>query len=159
VRGVEVGLDTNARKNRTGIAMERLVASYIMNQLNLTSNEIYREMSTKEIYRLSGVDLSIFEEDRIANKRFDFVVFKNNHLYAIEVNFYSGGGSKLNETARSYKMLYEQTKSIENFTFIWITDGIGWNSARGNLEEAYYSIDYVLSIDDLKNNKLIEIIK
>lgn len=159
VKGVEVGLDTNARKNRTGTAMERIVASYLNNQENISSDEVYSQLSTKEIYRLSGIDLSMIDEDKIANKRFDFVIYKNKHIYAIEVNFYSGGGSKLNETARSYQMLYEQTKDIQNFTFIWITDGVGWKTAKSNLEEAYNSIDYVLSIDDLKCNKLAKIIK
>jgi len=158
VKGVEVGLDSNARKNRTGTAMERLVASYIKKQINFDNCSMYSQMSTKEIHKLTGIDLSFINEDRIANKRFDFVIFRNGHLYAIEVNFYSSGGSKLNETARSYKMLYEQTKEIDNFTFIWITDGIGWKNAKNNLEEAYNSINYILSLDDLNNNKLLEII-
>lgn len=55
-------------------------------------------------------------------------------IYGIETNFYGGGGSKLNETARSYKMLSQEADTIEGFTFVWLTDGIGWKSARGNLK-------------------------
>lgn len=73
-------------------------------------------------------------------------------IYGIETNFYGGGGSKLNETARSYKMLAQEADTIYGFTFVWFTDGIGWKSARGNLRETFEVMEHVYSLDDLKNN-------
>ena len=72
----------------------------------------------------------------------------------IETNFYSSGGSKLNETARSYKMLAEEAKKVEGITFIWFTDGIGWNDARRNLEETFAVLDTIYNINDLENGIL-----
>ena len=77
-------------------------------------------------------------------------------IYGIETNFYGGGGSKLNETARSYKMLSQESDTIDGFTFVWITDGIGWKSARGNLRETFEVLDYMFNIDDMENNLLKE---
>lgn len=79
-------------------------------------------------------------------------------IYAIETNFYASGGSKLNETARSYKMLSQEADTIDGFTFVWFTDGIGWKSARGNLRETFEVMDTIYSINDLKNNILSEVI-
>ena len=74
--------------------------------------------------------------------------------YGIETNFYISGGSKLNETARSYKNIAVESKSIKGFTFVWITDGRGWLSARNNLEETFEVLDYLYSIDDMENDVL-----
>ncbi|MBO6037364.1 MAG: hypothetical protein J6P29_02215 [Acetobacter sp.] len=70
-------------------------------------------------------------------KRFDFVIKTEQQLYAIETNFYASGGSKLNETSRSYKTLAQEIDTINGLTFIWITDGLGWQSAKNNLEETF----------------------
>ena len=75
----------------------------------------------------------------------------------MEINFYGGGGSKLNETARSYKMLSQEADTIDGFTFVWFTDGIGWKSARGNLRETFEVMDTIYSIDDMENG-VMEII-
>lgn len=77
--------------------------------------------------------------------------FKEMYLKDIETNFYGGGGSKLNETARSYKMLSQEADTIDGFTFVWFTDGIGWKSARGNLRETFEVMDTIYSIDDMEN--------
>ena len=72
-------------------------------------------------------------------------------IYGIETNFYAGGGSKLNETARSYKQIAQEAETIQGFSFIWVTDGKGWQGARHNLEETFDILDTIYSIKDLEN--------
>jgi type II restriction enzyme len=153
VMGVETGLDSNARKNRGGTAMENLVESYIKK----TGCNYHKEMSITEIQSKWNIDLSRLSNDGKTVKRFDFVVESKSQIYGVEVNFYSGGGSKLNETARSYKMLAEESRNIEKFNFVWITDGIGWKQARGNLRETFDSLDNLYCIKDLENGVLKQI--
>lgn len=154
VTGVEVGLDSNARKNRTGTTMEDIVESYIK-ELGI---EYHKEMKKKTIAEKYNINLDLLltgdDKKKDAEKRFDFVIKTKDHLYLMEVNFYSGGGSKLNETARSFKSLARDIKKIPNVSFIWITDGVGWNSARGNLEETFTEVQYLYTIQDLENNAL-----
>ena len=155
VTGVEVGLGSNGRKNRGGHQMEDLVESY----LKKTNVTYYKEMYLSEIERKWGVDLSAISADGTTTKRWDFVVKTPNKIYVIETNFYSSGGSKLNETARSYKMIAEESKSISNVDFVWITDGGGWTSARRNLEETFDVLDNMYNIADMENGILIELFK
>ena len=160
VTGVEVGLDSNARKNRTGTAMENIVESFIVDAGFIRDVNYFKEMRTSEIRDKFGIDLQLesIDESR-AEKRFDFVIKGIDIVYAIEVNFYSGGGSKLNETARSYKMLAQETSVIDRFKFIWITDGKGWNTAKRNLEETFDVLDHLYNINDLEEGILNKIIK
>lgn len=138
VFGVETGLDTNARKNRSGDIMGNKIAEI------LTSNNIpfRREVNSTEF-----AEMKCLGEDR---KRFDFVVKTSVKTYLIEVNFYSGGGSKLNEVARSYSEIAPRINKIPNFEFVWITDGIGWKSAKNKLEEAYYIIPGVYNLTNIQ---------
>ena len=92
-------------------------------------------------------------------KRFDFVIKTPTMVYGIETNFYGSGGSKLNETARSYKTLALEAETIEGFSFVWFTDGKGWTSARNNLEETFDVMEHIYSIADLENGILKMIIK
>ena len=152
--GIEVGLDSNGRKNRGGHLMEDLVESYII-EAGFKKNETYfKEMYLKDIENKWNVDLSAMSGNNVSTKRFDFVIKTDNQIYVIETNFYSGGGSKLNETARSYKMLAEEAKKVNGVTFIWFTDGIGWKSARKNLEETFNVLDTMYNINDLENGVL-----
>lgn len=143
--GVEVGLGSNGRKNRGGHQMEDLVEGYI----KMTGCEYYKEMYLQDIEKKWNVDLSKISANNTTTKRWDFVVKTQNHIYVIETNFYASGGSKLNETARSYKMIAEESKNIENFTFVWVTDGAGWQSARRNLEETFDVLETLYNIYDL----------
>lgn len=147
VTGVETGLDSNARKNRTGTMMERIVESH----LKRVRVEYYRQMGVSQIKRKWGLDLSHVSDKDKAEKRFDFVVKTNSQVYGIEVNFYGSGGSKLNETARSYKMLNSESRAVDGFTFIWITDGKGWVSARRNLKETFDEMEHIYCIKELEN--------
>ena len=103
--------------------------------------------------------MSFISNQNQATKRFDFVVKTDNCIYGIETNFYASGGSKLNETARSYKMIAEEAKKVVGFDFVWFTDGMGWISARNNLKETFDSMGHIYNISDMKNGIMQEIFK
>lgn len=152
VLGVEVGMDTNGRKNRTGDAMEDLVESYLIKAGLIKDKTYFKELNKSDVEQMFHLDLSGISNQDKTEKRFDFV-FKGSlgEIYACECNFYSGGGSKLNETARSYKTLTLEAKDITGFTFVWFTDGMGWTSARHNLEETFDVLDTLYNIKDLED--------
>ena len=146
VFGVETGLDSNARKNRSGHVMENVVAEIFNDNAVTYRTEVYSS-EWPEITTALGDD----------EKRFDFVVETEEKTYLIEVNFYSGGGSKLNEVARSYSDIAPKINAVNGFEFVWITDGIGWNSAKNKLKEAFNiipSIYNLTSIQSFINDKL-----
>ena len=140
VFGVETGLDTNARKNRSGVITETLVARIFEN-----AGISYREqVSSNEFPAISaalGADQKVF----------DFVITSHETTYLIEVNFYSGGGSKLNEVARSYTDVAPKVNTVPGFEFVWITDGEGWISAKNKLEEAFAAIPNVYNLTTIKD--------
>ena len=150
VLGVEVGLNSNGRKNRGGHLMEDLVESYIKS----TNVPYYKEMYIQEMEERFKINLKVLSNNGKMTKRFDFVVQGKNYIYGIETNFYASNGSKLNETARSYKELAIESKNIPNFKFVWITDGVGWFSARNNLEDAFIVLDCLYNLHDLENGAL-----
>lgn len=154
VLGIEVGLDSNGRKNRGGHLMENLVEEYIVKAWYKKNDTYFKEMYLKDIERKWNLDLSAMSGNNVSAKRFDFVIKKENMVYVIETNFYTSGGSKLNETARSYKMLAEEAKKVTGVTFIWFTDGTGWNNAKHNLEETFNVLETIYNIDDLENGVL-----
>lgn len=154
VLGVEVGLDSNGRKNRGGHLMENLVESYIIKAGFIKNETYFKEMYLSDIEKKWDLDLSAMSGNDTSTKRFDFVIKTDNQVYVIETNFYASGGSKLNETARSYKMLAEESKNVDGVTFIWFTDGTGWLSARKNLEETFNELETIYNIDDLENGIL-----
>ncbi|MBQ7705467.1 MAG: type II restriction endonuclease [Selenomonadaceae bacterium] len=153
VTGVEVGLDSNSRKNRGGKQMERLVKGF----LQMSNVEFYEQMEIDEIESKWRVDLSAISAGGISTKRFDFVVKTSTEIFLLETNFYAEGGSKLNETARSYKMLAQETQKIENVHFIWITDGEGWKKAKNNLQETFLELDTLYNIKDLENGIFVKL--
>lgn len=155
VLGVETGLDSNGRKNRGGHLMEDLIEGYLKSE----GVEYYKEMYLKDIEEKWGIDLSALSNNGKSAKRFDFVVKTNSMVYGIETNFYTSGGSKLNETARSYKMIAGESKNIEGFKFVWFTDGKGWTSARKNLEETFDVLDSMYNINDVENGIMKELFK
>lgn len=146
VIGVETGLDSNGRKNRGGHQMEDLVEGFIKK----TGVEYYKEMYLTEIEQKWGVNLSAISAEGTSTKRWDFVVKTDRMIYVIETNFYGGGGSKLNETARSYKMIAEESRSVSGVEFVWITDGGGWKSARRNLEETFNTMQHLYNIAEME---------
>ena len=154
VLGIEVGLDSNARKNRGGQLMEDLVESYIVKAGYKKGINYFKQMYLDNIEKKWGLDLSALSGNNTSTKRFDFVIKTDKQVYVIEANFYASNGSKLNETARSYKMLAEESKLVKGVTFIWITDGIGWFDAKNNLEETFNELDTLYNLDDLDNGVL-----
>lgn len=153
VYGVETGLDSNGRKNRGGHIMENLVESYIEKAGFVRDETYFKEMYLSDVEERWNIDLSPLSNQGKVSKRFDFVVKTVSTVYAIETNFYGGnkGGSKLNETARSYKTLALEAIQIANFKFVWITDGTAWKKAKGNLRETFDILDTMYSIDDMEN--------
>ena len=152
VLGIEVGLDSNGRKNRGGHLMEDLVESFIIKAGYKKNENYFKEMYLSDIEKKWNLDLSEMSGNNTSTKRFDFVIKTDNQVYVIETNFYASGGSKLNETARSYKMLAEESRKVDGVTFIWFTDGLGWKSAKKNLEETFNVLDTLYNINDLENN-------
>jgi type II restriction enzyme len=146
VFGIETGLDTNARKNRSGHIMEESVANILTRAGVKYRQEVYSSEWTA-ITEALGDD----------EKRFDFVVETSSKTYLMEVNFYSGGGSKLNEVARSYSDIAPKINAVDGFEFVWITDGIGWKSARNKLQEAFGIIPSVYNLTSIE--EFIESIK
>lgn len=153
--GVEVGLDSNGRKNRGGHQMENLVERYLKNA-NL---EYYKEMYLSEIEKKWNIDLSNISQKGTTTKRWDFVVKTKNNIYVIETNFYASSGSKLNETSRSYKKIFEESENIKGFAFVWITDGAGWKNARNNLKETFDIMDNLYNIKDMEDGIFMRLFK
>ena len=151
VLGVECGLNSNARKNRGGHLMEDLVEKFIQRAGFEKDKTYFKEMYLQDIERRWKLDMSFISNKNQATKRFDFVIKTDKCIYGIETNFYASGGSKLNETARSYKMIAEEAKRVVGFEFVWFTDGIGWISARNNLRETFDNMEHIYNIADMKN--------
>lgn len=146
VFGIETGLDSNARKNRSGHVMEGVIASIFKENDIRFRQEVY-STEWPDIQKVLGDD----------EKRFDFVIQTPKKTYLIEVNFYSGGGSKLNEVARSYSDIAPKINSVSGFEFVWITDGIGWKSAKNKLQEAYSIIPSIYNLTTI--DEFIELVK
>lgn len=127
--------------------MENLAESFIRK----ANVEYYKEMYLTDIETKWNVDLSAFSAEGTSTKRWDFVVKTATHIFVIETNFYASGGSKLNETSRSYKMIAEEVSQIEGVDFVWITDGGGWRSARRNLEETFNTMTHLYNIADMED--------
>jgi type II restriction enzyme len=159
VTGVETGLDSNGRKNRGGHLMEDLVELFIKKAGFKKNLNYFKEMYVSDISKKWNLDLSAISNQGKMEKRFDFVVKTDKKIYAIETNFYGSGGSKLNETARSYKTIAIEAKTIPNFEFVWFTDGVGWASAKNNLEETFDVLEHIYCINDMENQVMKEIFK
>lgn len=159
VLGVECGLNSNARKNRGGHLMENLVEKFIQRAGFTRDKTYFKEMYLQDIERRWKLDMSFISNKNQATKRFDFVIKTDKCIYGIETNFYASGGSKLNETARSYKMIAEEAKRVVGFEFVWFTDGMGWISARNNLRETFDNMEHIYNIADMKNGIMKEMFK
>ena len=158
VLGIEVGLDSNGRKNRGGHLMEDLVEKYIKESGFVKDVNYFKEMYLNDIEKRWNIDLSSLSGNNFSTKRFDFVIKTPKQIYLIETNFYASSGSKLNETARSYEMLAKKAKEIDGITFIWITDGLGWHDAKNNLKETFNELETMYNINDLENGTLKQVL-
>lgn len=140
VFGVETGLDSNARKNRSGQVMEDVVADLFTRK----GIDYRKQVSSSEWPALTQ---ALGKDEKL----FDFVVETSNKIYLIEVNFYSGGGTKLNEVARAYSEIAPKINTVDGFEFVWITDGIGWKSATSKLQEAFNNIPSIYNLSTIDN--------
>lgn len=157
--GIETGLDSNGRKNRGGHLMEDLLESFIKKAGFIKDESYFKEMKIKDIEKKFHLDLSAISNKGKTVKRFDFVIKTEHAVYGIETNFYASSGSKLNETARSYKQISQEAQKINNFTFVWFTDGKGWLDARNNLEETFDAMEHLYNINDMENGIIKEVFK
>lgn len=159
VTGVETGLDSNGRKNRGGELMEDLVEQYITETGSQKDISYFRQINISKINTKWNVDLSSISNKGKLEKVFDFAVKTKKTLFLIETNFYKNGGSKLNETARSYKNLANEIKNIPGVEFVWLTDGEGWVSARKNLQDTFDAMEHLYCIKDMENGVLKTLFK
>jgi type II restriction enzyme len=153
--GVEVGLDTNARKNRTGKIMESIVKKYLETISQLHPLQYLEQPTKRKLEDHWGIDIILDKSDR----RFDFAVrnINSDKIVLIETNYYSSGGSKLKATAGEYKYLHNFL-SQQNVTLVWITDGIGWNTTKRPLEETFLHNNYVFNLELMRRGALLEVL-
>ena len=139
--------------------MENLVESYLIKAGLQKGVTYFKEMCIREIEQKWHVDLSSISNNGKAEKRFDFVVKCPQMIYGVETNFYTSSGSKLNETARSYKTIALETKDLDFFKFVWFTDGKGWLNARNNLRETFDILENIYNIKDLETGVILRLIQ
>jgi type II restriction enzyme len=151
--GVEAGLDSNGRKNRGGKAMENVVEFFINDVCILMGFKYLKEANAKKVKNAWDIDIPVDKSSR----RYDFVINANGALFVFEANFYGGGGTKLKSTAGEYKKLFDVSKG--SFKFIWITDGLGWKTAKKSLGEAFTHNDYIINLSMLEKGILKSICK
>ncbi len=153
--GVEVGMDTNARKNRTGTSMENITEILIQKFTDNNGLEYIPQATKSKIEAKWDVKITLDKTNRI----FDFAIYNktNNKLFLVETNYYSGGGSKLKSTAGEYQYMSDFLKK-QKLDLIWVTDGIGWNTAKKPLYETYLHNDYLVNIELLKKGILKDIV-
>ena len=154
VTGVEVGLDSNGRKNRGGTMMENIVETFVKSACDELGLQYMSQANANKIKTQWGINIQVDKSSR----NLDFAINKNGKLYFIECNFYGGGGSKLKSTATEYVNMNAYWNA-QNITFIWITDGAGWKTALLPLREYFDKADYLLNLDMLKNKILPKLIK
>jgi type II restriction enzyme len=153
VTGVEVGLDSNGRKNRGGTMMENIVETFVKSACDELGYEYMTQANAKKIKTHWNIDIQVDKSSR----NLDFAINKNGKLYFIECNFYGGGGSKLKSTATEYVKMNEYWNA-QDITFIWVTDGAGWKSTLKPLREYFDKADYLLNLEMLKNNIFLNIL-
>lgn len=129
--GMEVGLDSNARKNRSGKIFEHLVGLLLKDRLrDYPSFTLKEEDSSLEIKR---------------KKRADFVIYHNNSpKIVLECNFYASTGSKPIEVANAYIDLDHKCKE-KNLMLVWVTDGPAWPKMRNTIERTFNEIDFPMN--------------
>lgn len=153
VIGVEVGLDTNGRKNRTGTMMEGILEFFVKDICERNNFEYMGQATSAKVKQKWDLDLTVEKSSR----KIDFAVYNGTNLYLIETNFYSGVGSKLKSTAGEYKTMYDYWKN-DGHKFVWVTDGAGWVSTHLPLRETFDYTDYILNLEMLSKKILEDII-
>lgn len=143
-------MDTNARKNRSGTAMEDFIELYVKAICNKHGYNYLRQANAAQIKEEFGKDVPI---DKAA-RQFDFAINTKQRVYLLEVNYYSGGGSKLKSVAGEFKALFELVTGAPDVEFIWVTDGLGWKTSWRSLLETFNAINYVVNIEMIERGIL-----
>jgi len=133
--------------------MEDIVEFYVKNICQKNKFEYISQATSAKVKEIFGLNLTVDKSSRMI----DFAIYNKHHLYLIETNFYSGGGSKLKSTAGEYKDMFDYWKK-DGHKFVWITDGIGWETTKRPLEETFNRIDYILNLDMVSKQMLEKII-
>ena len=154
VIGVEVGLDSNGRKNRGGTLMEEIVGLFLEDFCKQNNLKYIPQASPSKIKLKWNFDIVVDKSER----SFDFAIYnpQSNKIKLFETNFYNGGGSKLKAVCGEFRSLYDELKR-QNIEFIWITDGLGWHTAKRPLEETYNHNDYIFNLFMLEDGALNEL--
>jgi len=153
VIGVEVGLDSNGRKNRTGKMMEDIVGFFIRDICARNNFEYITQADSAKIDSAWGLHLTVDKSSR----KMDFAVNTKKNLYLIEANFYGGTGSKLKSTAGEYRTMFDYWKQ-DGHKFVWITDGLGWKATHLPLRETFNHIDTILNLEMVSRGLLESIL-
>ncbi|WP_157823751.1 DpnII family type II restriction endonuclease [Mesoplasma syrphidae] len=156
--GIEVGLDTNARKNRTGTQMVKKVIDYL-NEENINYKIEVNSKLLENLYNIPKSEIDLIFKEKDAKKVFDFAFERKGILYLGEINAYTAGGSKLNEVCKSYIYLNQKINCSSKMRFIWFTDGIGWRTAKNQIREAYEEIENLFNLSDLENHLIEGLLK
>jgi len=154
VLGIEVGLDSNGRKNRTGTLMEKICKTFIHRDSKELGFSFVEQATKNLIFSKWGIEIKLDRTDR----RIDFAIFHKGKLFFVEVNFFAGGGSKLKATAGEYRKLSKFWKS-QGIEFIWITDGKGWLTAKNALREYVDDGNFLLNLEMLKRGCLRKLLE
>ncbi|MCF7831891.1 MAG: type II restriction endonuclease [Candidatus Pacebacteria bacterium] len=151
VMGVEVGLDSNGRKNRGGTLMESIVGIFVKDFCEKRGFQYLSQANAKKILKQWGYVVAVDKSSR----SFDFAIFNpvSKKIKLIETNFYNGGGSKLKSVCGEFRILFNELK-IQNIDFVWITDGLGWQTTLKPLEETYNHNEYVYNLQMLEEGVL-----
>lgn len=155
VIGVEVGLDSNGRKNRGGTLMEEIVGLFLEDFCKQNNLEYMPQARPSKIREEWGVDVIVDKSER----SFDFAIYnqQSGKIKLFETNFYNGGGSKLKAVCGEFRSLYDELKA-QNIDFVWITDGLGWHTTKRPLEETYNHNDYVFNLNMLEDGVLNQLL-
>ena len=154
VIGVEVGLDSNGRKNRGGTLMEEIVGLFLEDFCKQNNLKYIPQASPSKIKLKWNFDIVVDKSER----SFDFAIYnpQSNKIKLFETNFYNSGGSKLKAVCCELRSIYDELKR-QNIEFIWITDGLGWHTAKRPLEETYNHNDYIFNLFMLEDGALNEL--
>ncbi len=148
--GLEAGIDTNARKNRSGTSMESLVDPILD---KIKSISVVKQKTFKHIKEKFGVAVP----DRLLNRKFDYVIIADKKFFNLEVNYYDGQGSKPQEIVDSYTNRKNELAKAK-WGFIWLTEGPGWKKGAHQITNAFNDMDFVLNLSLASAGVLKEIL-
>jgi len=133
-RGMLVGMESHARKNRQGECFEELVGEQIASIANRLIDAGYNVHMDAEY-------TTEYNDESGQKKTVDFALFENDELrLVVEANAYKVGGSKPSEIRRSYNHVAKRMRN-DDVAFVWITDGQGWaKSLTSVLRQSYEDI-------------------